>query len=264
MRLQVCVLCAMSNQEKVFSSRTALVTGGSRGIGRACCVRLAHAGAKVAINYCSNEPAAHETARLVEEAGGTPLAVQADVSSADDVNRMIAEVSQRLGPVDLLVNNAGVFDYVTHTETTPEIWRRTLEVNLTGAYYVTWAVKDSMISRGYGRIVNMSSISALDPRPMSIAYAASKAGLVGLTKSVAAALAPHHIRVNAVAPGLIATEILDGVAQATLDRLIDATPMKRIGTPEEVAALVYFLLSDESGFTTGQTIVTDGGRVMRP
>jgi 3-oxoacyl-[acyl-carrier protein] reductase len=264
MRLQACVLCAMSNAERVFTGRTALVTGGSRGIGRACCVRLAQAGAKVAINYCSNEAAARETARTVEAAGGTALAVRADVSSPHDVERMVAEITSRLGPVDLLVNNAGVFDYVSHTETTPEIWRRTLDVNLTGAYYVTWAVKDSMIARGYGRIVNMASISALDPRPMSIAYAASKAGLVGFTKSVAAALAPHNIRVNAVAPGLIETEILDGVAPATLERLIDATPMKRIGTPEEVAGLVFFLLSDESAFITGQTLVTDGGRVMRP
>jgi len=110
----------------------------------------------------------------------------------------------------------------------------------------------------------MSSISALDPRPMSIAYAASKAGLVGLTKSTAAALAAHNIRVNAVAPGLIETEILDGVQPATLERLIAATPLKRIGTPDEIAALVFFLLSDESSFTTGQTIVSSGGRVMRP
>jgi len=254
----------MNTPQQIFTGKTALVTGGSRGIGRACCVRLAQAGAKVAVNFCSNDAAAIETARLVETAGGTALAVRADVSSAEDVKRMIAEITSGLGPVDLLVNNAGVFDYVPHTDTTPEIWRRTLDVNLTGAYYVTWAVKDSMVARGYGRIVNMASISALDPRPMSIAYAASKAGLVGFTRSVAAALAAHNIRVNAVAPGLIETEILDGVQPATLERLIEATPMKRIGTPEEVAALVFFLLSDESRFTTGQTIVTDGGRVMRP
>jgi 3-oxoacyl-[acyl-carrier protein] reductase len=254
----------MNTPSENFKDKTALVTGGSRGIGRACCLRLARAGAKVAINYCSNEPAALETASLVENAGGTAFTVRADVSSAEEVARMVAEITTHLGPVDLLINNAGVFDYVPHSETTPAIWRRTLEVNLTGAYNVTWAVKDSMIARRFGRIVNMSSISALDPRPMSIAYAASKAGLVGFTKSVAAALAPHNIRVNAVAPGLIETEILDGVEQATLDRLIDVTPLKRIGTPEDVAALVYFLLSDESAFTTGQTIVTDGGRVMRP
>lgn len=250
--------------DRCFTDKTALVTGGSCGIGRAWCVRLARAGAKVAVNYCSNEIAALETVRLVNEAGARGLAVRADVSSSDDVDRMIAAVSTELGPVDLLVNNAGVFDYLSHQETTKAIWQRTLDVNLTGAFLVTWAVKDAMIARGYGRIVNMSSISALDPRPMSIAYAASKAGLVGLTKSTAAALAPHGIRVNAVAPGLIETDILDGVEQATLDRLIDATPMKRIGTPEEVAALVFFLLSDESSFTTGQTIVSSGGRVMRP
>src|SRR5579863_5678187 len=250
----------MSATALIFTGKTALVTGGSRGIGRACCIRLARAGANVAINFVSNEQAAVETARLVKAAGGTALAVRGDVSVSDDVERMVADVTDRLGPVDLLVNNAGVFDYVPHTETTREIWKRTLDVNLTGAFLVTWAVKDGMVARGFGRIVNMSSISALDPRPMSIAYAASKAGLVGLTKSLAAALAPHGIRVNAVAPGLIETEILDGVEPATLQRLIDATPMKRIGTPEEIADLVFFLLSDESRFTTGQTIVSDGGR----
>jgi 3-oxoacyl-[acyl-carrier protein] reductase len=250
--------------ERCFHDKTALVTGGSRGIGRACCLRLARAGANVAVNYCTNQSAALETVRLVNEAGGQAVAVQADVSLSDDVDRMIANVTAELGPIDLLVNNAGVFDYVSHDQTTPAIWRRTLDVNLTGTFLVTWAVKDSMIARGYGRIVNMSSISALDPRPMSIAYAASKAGLVGLTKSTAAALAAHNIRVNAVAPGLIETEILDGVQPATLERLIAATPLKRIGTPDEIAALVFFLLSDESSFTTGQTIVSSGGRVMRP
>src|SRR5579863_7714959 len=194
-----------------FSGKTALVTGGSRGIGRACCVRLARAGANVAVNYVSNEEAALETVRFVKEAGGRGFAVRADVASSDDVERMIVQVTAELGPVDLLINNAGVFDYVPHHETTQAIWQRTLDVNLTGAFLVTWAVKDSMIARRYGRIVNMSSISALDPRPMSIAYAASKAGLVGLTKSAAAAFAAHNIRVNAVAPGLIETEILDGV-----------------------------------------------------
>ena len=252
----------MSN--RIFSGKTALVTGGSRGIGRACCIRLAQGGANVAVNYCSNQQAAHETVRLVEQAGARAAAVQADVASSSDVDRMIAEVTDQLGSVDLLVNNAGVFDFVSHAETTPAIWQRTLDVNLTGAYYVTWAVKDKMVERGYGRIVNVASIAALDARPMSIAYAASKAGLMGLTKSIAAALAEHKIRVNAVAPGLIETEIIDGVEQATLDKLIDLTPMKRIGTPEEIAALVYFLLSDESSYTTGQTIVASGGRVMRP
>lgn len=250
--------------QPLFTDRTALVTGGSRGIGRACCLRLARAGARVAINYRSDEEAARETARLVDEAGGRSHVVRADVSVPEDVERMIAEVTATLGPVDLLVNNAGVFDYVPHTETTLDIWRRTLDVNLTGTYLVSWAVKDSMASRGYGRIVNISSISALQPRPMSIAYAASKAGVVAFTKSLAAALAGSNVRVNAVAPGLIETEILEGVAQQALDKIINATPLQRIGAPDEVAAVVMFLLSDESSFMTGQTLIACGGRVMMP
>jgi NAD(P)-dependent dehydrogenase (short-subunit alcohol dehydrogenase family) len=247
-----------------LSGRTALVTGGSRGIGRACCVHLARAGANVAINYRSDSEAARETAALVEEAGRRSLVVPADVSSAEDVTRMIAEVESNLGPIDLLVNNAGVFDFAPHTATTLEQWQRTLNVNLTGTFLVTWGVKDGMLARRFGRIVNVSSISALEPRPMSIAYAASKAGVVALTKSVAAAWGNENIRVNAVAPGLIETEILDGVDQSALDRIISATPMQRIGTPDEVAELVLFLLSEKSSFITGQTLVVCGGRVMRP
>lgn len=144
------------------------------------------------------------------------------------------------------------------------MWKRTLDINLTGTFLVTWGVKDGMVARRFGRIVNVSSISALDPRPMSIAYAASKAGVVAFTKSIAAALAGDNIRVNAVAPGLIDTEIIEGVDPAALDRIISATPMKRIGTPEEVADVVLFLLTDESSFITGQTLIACGGRVMRP
>jgi len=255
---------AIPGPARPLAGRTALVTGGSRGIGRACSVRLAEAGAKVAINYRSDEKAARETARLVEQAGACALAVAADVSSSEDVARMIAEIEQTLGPVDLLVNNAGVFDFAPHSETTLEMWKRTLDVNLTGTFLVTWGVKDGMVARRFGRIVNVSSISALDPRPMSIAYAASKAGVVAFTRSIAAALAGDNIRVNAVAPGLIDTEILEGVDPAALDRIISATPMKRIGTPEEVADVVLFLLTDESSFITGQTLIACGGRVMRP
>jgi 3-oxoacyl-[acyl-carrier protein] reductase len=247
-----------------FKGRTALVTGGSRGIGRAVCVALAQDGANVAINYRANESAASETARLVEEAGGKTLVVQADVSQADDVDRMVAETERALGPVDLLVNNAGVFDYVSHAETTLEIWQRTLDNNLTSAFLVTWAVKDGMLARGFGRIVNMSSISGLRPRPNSIAYAASKAGLIGLTKSLAEAVADQNVRVNGIAPGLIETDIIADVDQAALDTIINATPMQRIGTPEEIAELVTFLLSERSRFMTGQTLVASGGRVMLP
>ena len=136
--------------------------------------------------------------------------------------------------------------------------------NLDSAFLVTWGVKESMIQREYGRIVNISSIAGVRPRPMSIAYAASKAGMIGFARSLAQALAPHNIRVNTVAPGLIATDILDGVAQQDLQDLIDATPIPRIGKAEEIAELVLFLLSDRSSFMTGQTLVASGGRVTLP
>lgn len=252
----------MSNND--FSGRTALVTGGSRGIGRSCCLQLAQSGANVAVNYRSDEDAAQQTARAVEEAGGKALIVQADVSDQQQVEAMVAKVNDQLGPIDLLVNNAGIFHFAPHENTTQEIWQQTMNVNLTGPYLVSWAVKDGMIERGYGRIVNVSSISGLRPRPNSIAYAASKAGVIGLTKSLAEALAPHEVRVNAVAPGLIETEILDDVDQQVLDGIVSATPIPRIGQPEEIAELVCFLLSDRSSFMTGQTVVASGGRVMLP
>lgn len=243
---------------------TALVTGGAKGIGRACCERLAQAGANVAINYLTSQQQAEDTARCVERHGAQARLVQADVSSPEQVNSMIHEITDHLGPVDLLVNNAGVFHMRSHEETSYELWQKTIDVNLTGAYLVTWAVKSGMIERRRGRIVNISSIAGLRPRPMSIAYAASKAGLIGLTKSLAEALAPHDIRVNAVAPGLIDTEILSDVSQDRIDAIIQSTPLGRIGTGEDVAEATLFLLTDQSRFITGQTIVVCGGRVMIP
>jgi len=252
----------MANQE--FSGRTALVTGGSRGIGRACVEMLARHGASVAVNFRTNVDAAQDVVRAVISAGQRAIAVQADVSDETQVQAMIETVEQKLGPVDLLVNNAGVFHFVDHEATDLDIWNQTMACNLTGVFLVTWAVKQKMIERGFGRIVNMSSISALRARPNSIAYAASKAGVTGFTKSAAQALAGHNIRINAIAPGLIETEILDGVEQSTIDSIVEATPLGRIGTPEDVADLARFLLSEESRFITGQTLVVSGGRVMLP
>lgn len=244
--------------------RTALVTGGAKGIGRACCVRLAQAGANVAINYLTSDEQARVTADLVEQAGVKAHLICADVASPEQVTAMVSEVIDALGPVDLLVNNAGVFHFLPHDETSLEIWRKTLDVNLTGAYLVTWAVKPSMIERGFGRIVNIASIAGLRPRPMSIAYAASKAGLIGLTKSLAEALAPHNIRVNAIAPGLIDTEILSDVSQERIDAIVQSTPLGRIGSGVDIADAALFLLSEQSSFITGQTLVVCGGRVMSP
>ena len=246
------------------SGRVALVTGGSRGIGRSISEQLAAAGARVAVNYRSDHDAAASTVGAIQSAGGTAAAFAADVSVDDEVERLVQDVTEELGPVDLLVNNAGIFDYAGHQETTAELWRQTIDVNLTSAFLVSGAVKDGMIERGYGRIVNVASIAALRPRPKSIAYAASKAGMIGLTRSLAEAVAPDGVRVNAVAPGLIKTDILTDVDQSVLDGLVEATPMKRIGQPEDIAGVVVFLLGDDSNFMTGQTLVASGGRVTLP
>lgn len=145
--------------DRPLTGRTALVTGGAKGIGRACCLRLAEAGADIAVNYLTSEQEAGETAELVRRTGSRSLRIRADVSSPEQVTAMVQEVTAALGPVDLLVNNAGVFHFVTLDKTTIDVWRQTLDVNLTGAYLVTWAVKQGMIERGFGRIVNIASIA---------------------------------------------------------------------------------------------------------
>ena len=176
---------------------------------------------------------------------------------------MIEEIGDALGPVDLLVNNAGVFHYLSHEETTLEAWRQTLDVNLTGSYLVTWAVKQSMIERGFGRIVNVASIAGLRPADVD-RLRRQQSGRDRPDEKPGRALAPHNIRVNAVAPGLIDTEILSGVSQAQLDAIVQSTPLGRIGHGDDIASAVLFLLSDQSSFMTGQTLVVSGGRVMLP
>ncbi len=250
--------------DQTYDGKTALVTGASRGIGKACALLLTRAGAKVAVNYHQNKMAADETVSAIQAMGAEAAAIQADIACPEGVEALVRTTTETLGPVDLLVNNAGIFDRVGHEQTDWELWRKTMAVNLDSAFLVTWAVKQGMIDRKYGRIVNISSIAGVRPRPMAIAYAASKAGMIGFARSLAQALAPHNIRVNSVAPGLIETEILDGVAQDDLQALIDATPIPRIGRVDEIAELVFFLLSEKSSFITGQTIVASGGRVTLP
>jgi 3-oxoacyl-[acyl-carrier protein] reductase len=249
--------------ERPFEGRTALVTGAARGIGRAVCDLLAQRGARVALNYRSSEAAALDAVQAIRQQGGQAMAIAADVSDRDQVHAMVAHVVQQFGPIDLLVNNAAVFHLLEPGELPEPVWRQTMDVNLTGAYYVTYAVKDSMLARRFGRIVNISSLSGVRPRPRSIAYAVAKAGLIAFTRCCAEAWAPHHIRMNAIAPGLIDTEMIAG-AGALLDKFLAETPMRRIGEPAEVAKVVAFLLSDESSFMTGQTIAVCGGRVMLP
>jgi 3-oxoacyl-[acyl-carrier protein] reductase len=252
----------MASQE--LAGRTALVTGGSRGIGRAVCVRLAREGARVAINYASSEPAAREAEGLVREEGVECVLLKADVSDPAAVAAMVADAERTLGPIDLLVTSAGVAPTEARGEVAFETWRRIMAVNLDGTFLPIMAVKDGMIARGFGRIVCFASIAGLRPRPAMLAYSTSKAAVIGFARSCSEAFAPH-VRVNCIAPGLIDTDMpAASLDQATRQRMIDATPLKRIGRPEEMAELALFLLSERSSFTTGQVYVADGGRVTLP
>jgi 3-oxoacyl-[acyl-carrier protein] reductase len=247
-----------------LAGRTALVTGGARAIGRAICLRLAEEGARIALNYASNEAAAQETQRLVEAAGGACRLLKADVSDPDAVAAMIEQAESTLGPVDLLVTSAGIAEARTHDQLDYATWRRVMAVNVDGTYLPIMAVKDGMIARGFGRIVCLASIAALRPRPTMLAYGTSKAAVIAFARNCSEALAPH-IRINCIAPGLIDTDMpAASLDEATRRRMIEATPLKRIGRPEDIAELALFLLSERASFITGQTYVADGGRVTLP
>jgi 3-oxoacyl-[acyl-carrier protein] reductase len=247
-----------------FANRVALVTGGSRGIGRATALRLAAEGADVAVSYVSRSREAEEVVAEVERLGRRGLCVPCDVSRPADVERLVAETRGRLGPIDLLVHSGAISNLRDHTELTADAWREMIDVNLTGTYLVVFAVKDEMISRRFGRIVTLSSIAALRPRKLQIHYASAKAGVMALTRCCAEAFAPYNVRINCVAPGLIETEMVHVLPDALIARAVGETPLGRVGQPEEVASVIRFLLSDESSFMTGQTLAISGGRVMLP
>jgi 3-oxoacyl-[acyl-carrier protein] reductase len=247
----------MSNKD--LEGKTALVTGGSRGIGRATCLALAREGARVAVNYLSNAEAAREAVADIEGLGGEAMMIEADVSDPDSV----AAVQSGLGPVDLLVTSAGIAQAEHHSEMTFESWRHMMSVNLDGTYLPVMAVKDGMLDRGYGRIVCIASIAGLRARGKMITYSTSKAGVIAFARSCAEAFGPA-IRVNCLAPGLIETEMGASMGPETMQRFADEAYLKRVGRPEEMAETVLFLLSERSSFTTGQTYVADGGRATLP
>ena len=249
--------------DKELKGKTALVTGGSRGIGRATCLALAREGARVAVNYVSNVKAAQETVADIERLGAEAMMVAGDVSDPESVTAMVAAVESGVGPVDLLVTSAGIAAMEHHSEMTFENWRGMLSVNLDGTYLPVMAVKDGMLDRGYGRIVCIASIAGLRARGRMITYSTSKAGVIAFSRSCAEAFAPT-IRVNCVAPGLIETDMGASAGAQTMQRMSDDAFLKRIGQPEEIAQTVLFLLSERSSFTTGQTLVADGGRVTLP
>jgi 3-oxoacyl-[acyl-carrier protein] reductase len=244
-----------------FKGRVALVTGGARGIGRACCLRLAAGGAAVALNYRRDDAAAHATRRLILEHGGLCELFRADVGDEAPFRTAVAEVTERLGPIELLVANAGTTKARGHEELSLGTWRETLRVNLDGPFVAIQAVKEQMLLRRFGRIVCVSSIAAFRPRARQIDYAAAKAGVVALVRCFAEALAPS-IHVNCVAPGLTDTEMLGELDSEKLPSRIAAIPLQRVARPEEIAETIAFLLSERASFITGQCITVSGGDVM--
>jgi len=245
-----------------FQDRVALVTGGSRGIGRAIALRLAGEGAHVAISYASRRPEAEATADAIRQLGRKALAVRCNVAVPDEVDALVRQTRADLGPIDFLAHCGAISNLADHSELSFQRWREMIDVNLNGAYLALFAVKDEMIRRAFGRIVMISSIAALLPRKMQIHYASAKAGVMALTRCCADAFATHNVRVNCVAPGLIETEMVHVLPDARIREAVAGTPLGRIGQPEEVASAVRFLLSEESSFMTGQTIVVSGGRLM--
>jgi 3-oxoacyl-[acyl-carrier protein] reductase len=240
-------------------NRVALVTGAGTGMGRAIAELFAREGAKVAVNYSKSREAADEVVAGIRTAGGTAIAIGADVSLVADVNAMVERVNKEFGQLDILVNNAGWSTRIPHEQLdnlTDEVWDRTFDTNLKGAFYAVRCAVPSLRKQPGSSIVNVASVAGITGMGSSIAYAASKGAMITMTKSLARALAPE-IRVNAIAPGFVRTRFANWPA-AAFDQGEAVTPLKHLATVEEIAALALYLVAD-AGSTTGETIVVDGG-----
>ena len=239
-----------------------IVTGASRGIGRAIAVRFGQEGAAVFVNYKGNEEAARETADAVNAAGGTATLVQGDVSQRDDAERVIETAIQQHGKIDVLVNNAGITRDQLLMRMTDDDWDAVLDTNLKGAFYTTRAALRPMLRKRTGRIINLSSVVGLAGNAGQGNYAAAKAGIIGFTKSIAREVASRNITVNAVAPGYITTDMTDAIPENMKGKLLEQIPLGRLGAPEDVAGVVAFLASPAAAYMTGNVLRVDGGMVM--
>ena len=245
-----------------LGGKAAIVTGGSRGIGRAIALRLAAQGADVAFSYRGNEAAAKETARAIEALGRRALPIQGDATDPAAAEALVKATLEAFGKVDILVNNAGITRDDLIMRMSMDAWREVLETNLFGAFYAIKAVTRPMLKARSGRIVNITSVSGQAGQTGQANYSAAKAGLIGLTKATARELASRGITCNAVAPGFVLTELTRDLPEALQAEITARTPLGRFGTTEEIADAVAFLVSDEAGFITGQVLAVDGGLVM--
>ena len=245
-----------------LAGKSAVVTGGSRGIGRAIVLRLARQGADVVFSYRGNEAAADETAQAVRTLGRQTLAYQGDVSSPETADGLVKAALATFGKVDILVNNAGITRDDLIMRMSVEAWQDVINTNLSGAFYAIKAVTRPMLKAKGGRIINITSVSGQAGQTGQANYSAAKAGLIGLTKATARELASRGITCNAVAPGFVLTELTQDLAQPLQDQITSRTPLGRFGTSEEIANAVAFLASDEAAFITGQVLAVDGGLVM--
>jgi 3-oxoacyl-[acyl-carrier protein] reductase len=245
-----------------LSGKVALVTGGSRGIGRAISLALAEQGAAVAVNYVANEEAARETVERIASCGAKAVALRGDVSQAADAQRLVEETSAQLGGLHILVNNAGLTADDLLLRMSEEAWDRVLEIDLRGAYLCTKAALRPLVRQRWGRIINIASVAGLVGNAGQANYAAAKAGLIGFTKAVAKEVASRRITANAIAPGLVQTEMTEDLTEAQESAVLQLIPLGRAATPEEVAPSVVFLASEEAGYITGTVLAVDGGLVM--
>ena len=245
-----------------MNESVALVTGGSRGIGRAICLELARQGAAVAVNYAGNEQAAQETVEACRALGVQAEAFQADVSDPAACESLIAQVKERFGRLDILVNNAGVTRDGLLMTAKPEDFDKVLDTNLKGAYFCMKAAAKVMMRQRHGRIVNLSSVVGLRGNPGQTGYAASKAGVLGLTKAAAKELASRNITVNAVAPGFIETDMTAVLPEKAKTAMLSTIPMAAPGQPEDVARAAAFFARPESAYITGQVLCVDGGMAV--
>lgn len=245
-----------------LSNKVAIVSGGSRGIGRAIVEKFVSQGAKVAFNYLKSKEKAMKLKEKLEAKGGKVLVFKKDVKIYDDMKEMVEEVKSKFGGLDIVVNNAGILRDKALMLMEEEDWNDVITTNLSGTYNLIRAAIVTLLKQKSGNIINITSVAGITGMPRQVNYSASKAGVIGLTKALAKEVGPYNIRVNAIAPGYIDTDMVAGIKEEQKERIVEMVPLGRIGVSEEVAKVAAFLASERSDYITGQTITVDGGLAM--